>query len=75
MNRGAIIGGIYARPLAMGNFSHFLIGFFALAKLLSAKPHLPGMWILTIIYFLFALAFGIVMFFHPIAAEKKAKGG
>ncbi|MBK7866795.1 MAG: hypothetical protein IPJ75_07295 [Ignavibacteriales bacterium] len=74
MNRGVIMGGIYARHLAMGNFSHFLIGFFALAKMTSVKPHLPGMWVLTIIYFLFAVAFGVVMFFHPVAAEKKAKG-
>ncbi len=74
MNRGVIMGGIYARPLAMGNFSHFLIGFITFAKILGAKPHLPGMWILTIIYFLFTLAFGVVMFFHPVAAEKKARG-
>jgi len=66
MQREAIIGGIYARPLAMGNFSHFLIGTFALGRVLSEKPNLPGMWVLTSIYFLFAVSFGIVMFFHPV---------
>jgi len=65
MQRQAIIGGIYSRPLAMGNFSHFLIGTFAFGRVLSEKPNLPGMWVLTSIYFLFALSFGIVMFFHP----------
>jgi hypothetical protein len=74
MNRGVIMGGIYARPLAMANFSHFLIGLITFLKVISAKPHLPGMWVLMIIYFLFASAFGITMFFHPVAAEKKARG-
>lgn len=65
MQRSATIGGIYARPLAMGNFFHFVIGTFALGKVLMAKPHLPGMWILTTVYFLFAVSFGIVLFTHP----------
>lgn len=70
MQRGAIIGGIYARPLAMGNFFHFVIGTFALGKVLADKPHLPGMWIMTGIYFLFAAAFAIVLFTHPKPAPE-----
>ncbi|GJQ33234.1 MAG: hypothetical protein HBSAPP04_20730 [Ignavibacteriaceae bacterium] len=70
MQREAIIGGIYARPLAMGNFFHFVIGTFALGKVLADKPHLPGMWILTGIYFLFAVAFALVLFTHPKDKEK-----
>ncbi len=65
MQREARIGGIYNRPIVMGNFFHFVITTFALGKVLITKPHLPGMWILTGIYFLYAVAFGLVLFTHP----------
>ncbi len=69
MQREARIGGIYNRPLVMGNFFHFIISTFALGKVLMDKPHLPGMWIMTGIYLLFAVAFGLVLFTHPAKTE------
>jgi hypothetical protein len=60
-----LIGGIYSRPLAIGNFTHFFIGAFALIKLASANSSLTWIWIATIIYSLFAVLFGYIFFTAP----------
>ncbi len=59
--RGVLIGGIYSRPVAMGNFTHFAIVAIVLTKstmelgtLLTAP--------LTAIFVLFAVWFGLVLF-------------
>jgi hypothetical protein len=65
MARESTIGGIYNRPLALGNFTHFLVGALALLKAASKTPHwLPG-WIAAIVYSLLALGFGAVLFGSP----------
>ena len=60
-----LIGGIYARPIAIGNLTHFTIGSLALIK-----AYLPSgqSWILpiAIIYAVFAVLFTIIFFTHPI---------
>ena len=64
MARGVLIGGIYSRPVALGNFTHFFIVTIVLAKALLvhvAPPILIG----AAIYFIFALWFGLVLFTHP----------
>jgi hypothetical protein len=69
MAKSVLIGGIYARPLAIGNFAHFLIGALALIKYAFAQqPGLssPVIWVLAIIYSLFAVIFGYVFFTHPL---------
>jgi hypothetical protein len=66
MSRGNLIGGIYNRPLAVGNFSHFLIVALALIKV-SMKSSLSSSLIaITIAYSLFAIAFGYIFFTHPV---------
>ena len=65
MAKTVLIGGIYARPLAMGNFVHFLIGALALLKYAFAAQNSMAIWLAAIVYSLFAIAFGIVMFTHP----------
>jgi hypothetical protein len=65
MSKGIIIGGIYARPLALGNFLHFGVGALALIKGASAHD-IKLFWAAVVIYGVFALLFGIVLFTHPL---------
>lgn len=67
MAKGTLIGGIYSRPLAIGNFSHFMIAGFALVKIsLNRNIASTFIYILTIIYVLFAILFVYVLFTHPL---------
>ncbi|MBB5396962.1 hypothetical protein [Mucilaginibacter sp. AK015] len=68
MAKGSIVGGIYNRPIVIGNFAHFFIGGIALVKALLADASLPSpVWILAGIYTLFAIVFGILFNRHPAA--------
>lgn len=62
MARGNIIGGIYSRPVALGNFFHFvLIGIMLLKQLITNQPAttiIGG----AIAYVLFAISFGYILF-------------
>lgn len=60
-----LIGGIYARPLAIGNFFHFSVGALALLKFAFSAPNLLAIWIGAIIYSIFAILFGYVLFTNP----------
>ena len=66
MARENLIGGIYSRPVAVGNLLHFLTAGLAALKLLAGAPHLPGLWLFTLIYAVFAAGFTIVLFRHPV---------
>lgn len=68
MAKGALIGGIYNRPIAIGNFMHFLVAAFALVKG-SSVIDIPHIWGLTAVYAVFAIAFGLVTFTHPAAVK------
>lgn len=64
MAKGSLIGGIYARPIAIGNLTHFTVGALALLKgYASASSLLLGV---TIVYIVLAVMFGIVFFRHPV---------
>ncbi|HEY0371702.1 MAG TPA: hypothetical protein VGD79_06850 [Thermoanaerobaculia bacterium] len=58
--RGSLIGGIYNRPIAIGNLTHFVIGAFALGKDGTLMP-------VAIVYALFAIAFAMVFFRSPVS--------
>ena len=63
MSKGAVMGGIYGRPLAMGNLVHLTIGGLALLKVAA---HLQPTWFfatLAICYSVFAVLFARVAFF------------
>lgn len=66
MAKGSIIGGIYNKPLVVANMSHFLIGGLALIKGLMSISH-PSylLLILTGIYAIFGILFGILFVRHP----------
>ena len=60
-----LIGGIYSRPVAIGNFTHWLVGALALMKgYISVRQEV--LLAPTLIYLLFAIGFGIVLFTHPV---------
>lgn len=65
MAKAVIIGGIYARPLAMGNFAHFAIAAIALVKVAYNHSALPHLWIAASLYSINAVLFGLVLFTNP----------
>ena len=66
MAKAVLLGGIYARPLSIGNFSHFLIAGFALIKVsLNSNAANTAIYILTAFYVIFAVLFGYVFITHP----------
>ena len=64
MARGNIIGGIYSRPIAIGNVTHFFIGSMALLKSAS-QYNSVFIWVAGVIYLTLAILFGFVLFNHP----------
>jgi len=66
MAKGAIIGGIYNKPIAIANLSHFLIGGLALTKAVINNPQLPVIFIiLAVVFIIMAGVFGIINSRHP----------
>lgn len=64
--RGSLMGGIYNRPLALGNLTHFTIGALALLKAaLSARDAVT--WTLSAVYTLFAIGFALVFMTSPVS--------
>ena len=70
--KSSLIGGIYNRPIAVSNFSHFFIGGLALIKGITSDANLPNiLWPLTSVYLAFAVLFGLIMYKHPVKENKK----
>jgi len=65
MAKDVLIGGIYSRPLALGNFFHFAVVSITLLKALAAGSRATEITAAAAIYFLFALWFGRVLFTSP----------
>ena len=76
MARGAPAGGIYGRPIVIGNLVHYTVGGIALLKV-AAVGGMPALGIvLTVAYSVLAVAFGIVMFGRgPIGAIQHSGPG
>lgn len=69
MARGVLIGGIYSRPLALGNFLHFAIVAVTLLKAMTAIDS-ALVYALAAIYSVFAAWFGLVLFTSPVSARR-----
>jgi hypothetical protein len=69
MAKGNLLGGIYSRPIVIGNFAHFFVAGLALLKSTSSFHHAPYIWSVAVIYAGFAIAFGLVMFTTPKAVK------
>jgi len=62
MVKGSRVGGIYNRPIAVGNLLHFAVGAITLGRFALRGPEAWPPLALAAIYTLFALAFGVVVF-------------
>jgi hypothetical protein len=58
MAKDSLIGGIYNRPLAIGNLLHFVMGTLALGK--------GGLYAVAVVYGIFAVAFTYIVFTSPV---------
>ena len=67
MTKNNLIGGIYSRPLVIGNLAHFLVSSFALIKIVGkySESEFPIILTITIIYAVFTLCFGYVFMKNP----------
>lgn len=66
MSKNSLIGGIYNKPLLIGNTLHFLTASMAMLKLVfKLENNLQLIISYTIIYCLFTLSFGYVFFSNP----------
>lgn len=67
MSKESFIGGVYNRPIAIANLTHFLIVALALVKnVFSSEEWSLILVIVTTLYSLFAILFGIILFKHPL---------
>jgi hypothetical protein len=64
--KGTLIGGIYNKPIALGNLMHFIVGAITLVKVISnVKTHTDIIIFLTVFYVIFALLFVYVFKTNP----------
>lgn len=69
MAKDNLIGGIYSRPVALGNLLHFFATAMALIRAVSTGTHGGVILILTFVYVIFAIWFGLVLFGSPVRAR------
>jgi hypothetical protein len=62
MAQGSVMGGIYGRPIAIGNLVHFTVGALALVKTALAGQRVPEVVVGALIYAIFAVLFALVAF-------------
>jgi hypothetical protein len=69
--RANLIGGIYGRPIAIANLTHFVMGALALGKYYFI---IADQIILTaaIVYLVFAVVFAKIFFTHPVSEAASA---
>lgn len=71
MARSSIFGGIYNRPIVIGNFMHFGVGALALVKAIrNIETHQEIIIALLIIYSIFAVSFAYVFKKNPSKNSK-----
>lgn len=71
MAKGTYIGGIYNRPIAIGNLMHFGVGAIALIKVVSnIQAHSEIVISLTVVYVIFAILFVYIFRTNPTKTEK-----
>ena len=69
MARGILIGGIYARPVALGNLLHFGMVGMMLSKAAIAHGAVQ-LAASALVFSIFAIWFGVVSFRSPVAAPQ-----
>lgn len=72
MAKGTLIGGIYNKPIAIGNLMQFGVGAIALVKVVSNIQTQSKIVIsLTVVYVIFAILFVYIFRTNPAKTEKK----
>jgi len=72
MTKESLIGGIYNRPVAVANVSHFLIVGLAFSKGLISNSGLPKiLWAVGVVYVVLGVLFVVILFRHPIPASSQ----
>jgi hypothetical protein len=66
MCREILIGGIYGRPVLVGNVMHFVVGGLALIKGAFFSSNEWIIWLVSLTYGIFALCFSLLIFTHPL---------
>jgi hypothetical protein len=72
MAQGSVMGGIYGRPVAIGNLAHFTIGALALLKLVLAGQWVPEIVAGAAVYSVLAALFAVVAFGRSPATRAEA---
>jgi hypothetical protein len=62
MIKGSRVGGIYNRPIALGNLIHFAVGAITLDRFALHGHEAWPMLVFATIYTIFAVGFGLVVF-------------
>ncbi len=71
MAKGTLIGGIYNKPIAIGNLMHFGVGAIALIKIIfKILTHKEIVIALAAVYVIFAILFAYVLRTNPTKTEK-----
>ncbi|WP_117884154.1 hypothetical protein [Aureibaculum luteum] len=66
MLKGTLIGGIYNRPIVVGNLMHFGVGAIALFKVVSSiQSHSEIVISLTVVYLIFTILFFYIFRKNP----------
>jgi hypothetical protein len=60
--KDSIIGGIYARPISLGNFAHFFSGTLLLAKYVLSNGFNVSILLMLVVYTIFASLFYWLVF-------------
>ncbi|MFZ4621606.1 MAG: hypothetical protein ACOYNS_13680 [Bacteroidota bacterium] len=64
LGKESLLGGIYGRPIVVGNVTHFLIGALALIKGITLHNSII-LWIAAGVYAVFAVLFTLTMYTQP----------
>jgi hypothetical protein len=72
MARGNLIGGIYSRPVAIGNIAHFTIGGLCLLKFVYAGEYALEVIAAAVAYSAFAALFAFVAFWYSPRSSVEA---
>jgi hypothetical protein len=72
MAQGNVIGGIYSRPVAVGNVAHFSIGGLGLMRFVCVREHPVEVIFVTAGYVAFAVLFSLIAFRSSPATRVEA---
>jgi hypothetical protein len=70
MAKDVAIGGIYSRPVTVGNFAHFCVMGGALVRVAVSSQRNGFILLVALLYLVFAIGFGLLLFISPRSVAK-----